>query len=299
MVTNLSNIKNRFGALLAILHNEGYLDDAIDNMIIKSSFFDCFENNDVDLFMNTGIEDIVMNVFGKNIIVDYNSPLVSEYYWAGQNYIQIMLNNNVPLKRIFILLPLRKMVDLFSKYHEMNPIKLCERYNEIEKSVSLLKVLRADSTYSIRKLAFLTGIKEITLKSYELNNDKLFNASSGNINKISNQFNIPRYIFVKESSFVPYFDFLFKDDEFIDNFTNNICIYLNIENEKAKFVDYHLESKEIIKLLKKYKKIIYIKKPGIIYSTRGQYILSEKEYMSLWKLTIIKIISLHSKELYF
>lgn len=299
MAINNNDIKNKFGTLLSVLHTEGFLDDAIDNGIIESTFFDCFENNNVNLFVNTGIEEIIQTVFSKSIYVDYNKALISEYYWAGQSYIQIMLNSNVPLKRALMLLPLKDMIDLYPVYHEMNPVKIRLKYKEIEDNVSILKVIRNINGYSIRKLSFLTGIKEITLATYDKSNEKLFNASSNNINKLLNVFNISKSIFNKESSYVPYFEFMFEDKEFVDLFLNNICEYLNIDIQEIKSIVYLLDSKTIKKDLKKYKKLIYIKKPGIIYSSRKVQQLEEKEYLSLFKKTIAEIINMKSNENYY
>lgn len=286
MVANSNIIKNKFGTLLSIVHSFGFVDDAINEMIINSDFFDCFENNNDNVFLQAGIEDIVVKVFNKNIYIDYNKPLISEYYWAGQSYIQIMLNNDVPLKRILLFLPLKEMINLFPVYHEINPLKLCQRYKKIEESNNLLKILMDREKYSIRKLSYLCGIKDVTLISYLQDNKKMFNASYKNIVTISNQFSISMHIFSRCSSYVPYFDFMSNDDEFINKFVMCILTYLNINNNGIKVINNYVDNKEIIKLLKKYKKVLYVKDKIIVYSSRNKIILSEIEYRSLLKKTI-------------
>ena len=97
-------VKNRFALLIAKLHDAGLLLDYINEVIVKSKFFDCFENNDLNEFMNSSFELITKNVFGKEVVYDYSHDLTNAYYWAGLAVMEIMMNLEIPLKRILLIL---------------------------------------------------------------------------------------------------------------------------------------------------------------------------------------------------
>ena len=113
-------VKNKFSSLVARLHDIGFTDDLISKTIVEHPFFDLFENNKCLYFLRTPLEQIVNEVFNKkDVFIDYDKPIVSEYLWAGNMYFSLMNEFHIPLERLFLIWPLDIMVNKFTPYHEM------------------------------------------------------------------------------------------------------------------------------------------------------------------------------------
>lgn len=221
-------IKEKFGLLIHYLVKYGFTPEFIEHKVIHDPFFNCFENNNDELFQKSSVEDIICNVFGMEVHINHSLPAASELCWAGQMYISLLLNYSVPIQRAVLVLPIKKMISLFNPYHEMNENKLCERYMEEEKNTSVFRLI-VDRDITIRKLSILTGINQNTLLSY-VDNDKLFSMSASNVYKLSNYFNIPFSIFCKESNYCVDVSPLLVDDSFKKEFLGVLKDYLLIKD---------------------------------------------------------------------
>ena len=71
-----SEVKEKFAMLLSKLHMANLLTDYINDTIVKSDFFDCFEKNDFETFMSLSIETIIENVFKEEVVFDYNKNYI-------------------------------------------------------------------------------------------------------------------------------------------------------------------------------------------------------------------------------
>lgn len=147
--------------MVSRLHEVGFTDEIITKTILEHSFFSCFERNDCKQFLELSIEEILSKVFRKeNVILDYASPYVSEYYWAGQMYFLLLSECRIPLERSFLIYPLSTMIKLFNPYHEMSYLHFISHYLEDEKKKGIFKALKKWRKLSTRELSVLTGIKE-------------------------------------------------------------------------------------------------------------------------------------------
>ena len=213
------DIKKKFGALLSLLFHSAHLEFAnITRKMIDSSFLDLFENNHLELFMDKSNEELAKELFPNSIIISETTNDIGPLYWSGIQYMNIFFNYRIPLKIIFLVCPLEKMVDKYDVYHEMNEKNLCDDFikNELRDS-SILKKLRKERDLSVRELSLLTKIKETTIRYYELNNNNLFDASLNNINSLMTVLNVNLIFFKKKSSYVPTNYYLFQNEEFLED----------------------------------------------------------------------------------
>ena len=293
MVNNYDfrQIKNRFGGLLSSLHDTGFTDEYITHSIITNPFFDMFEKNDLSDFENNSIMQIVTNQFHKDPMIAFSSDPITDYIWAGEIYITIMLNYRIPLKQLFVICPLGKMIEYFPLYHEMHNIEICKIILEQRKTCSILNYFRSISNVSIRKLSFLTGINNATLTLYEKDNDRLFAASNNNILKLAEALNVSLSCLKQESSFIPFTSVLFNNNEFQTLFIKNLFQYNHFESEHYFVTFDYLNEKEYKELLKEYKTVVslYLPFTGIIsfISNRVSYkMLSDIELNLLYNKTL-------------
>lgn len=286
MENNVHDIKSKFGVLLNHLVENGFRYEYIDSKVIYDPFFLFLENNEIEKFLKNPIETIIKNVFHKETYIDYTKPLKSELVWAGEMYITISANCNIPLQQVFLQLPLNKMISLFNPYHEMNNYQLVQRFKE-ERNESILKALLQDKGYSIREVAFLTGINQKTLLSY-LDNEKLFSASLKNIYKLSKFLNVDPCVFSEHSSFSPFDGILLKDKKILDLFVSCLAEYLNVQPEQI-YIDESFSNDT--KISKEYKYGFNSNDFSIIFksgkSNRRRFLV-DAEIIALGKRTIEK-----------
>ena len=228
---DINKLRYKFAKLLSKLHNGLHLSlESINDKIVNSSFFDFFEDNQIEVFFEQEYSTIIEKMFGINMN-DYGDEDIGPVYWAGLQYINIFLNYHIPIRQIFLLCPLDVMVGHYTIYHEMNEIELCKNFLEVEYKKSILKLLRNNNDLSIRQLSILSGISENTIRYYELDNKHLFNASNEAIKKLSNCLSYPRVFFKKESDFIPYSPSLIDDKLFLYELEKNVRLFYNLSGE--------------------------------------------------------------------
>ena len=232
-------IKDKFGRLLFHLMDSGFSCAQIEHTIIHDPYFLFFERNDVNVFLDMPMEDIIEQRFHKKVWIDHTNEIRTEIYWAGQMYICLLANYGIPIQRSLLICPILKMASWFNPYHEMNEGRLCERYLEEERKTSILKMLM-DGKTNVRKLADITQIKERTLISY-LNNERLFAASFSNIYDLSSVFDVPVALFAKQSSYRPIVPSLLKDERFLSLMVQRIASLDGIAPQR---IDVRLETPE-------------------------------------------------------
>ena len=274
-----SLVKEKFAVLISKLHSVGFLPDYINQVITKSPFFDCFENNELNDFMSLSFEAITKEVFGREVIYDYSLRYVDDYYWAGLSIMEIMMNLEIPLKRILTIMSLQEIVGAYELYHEMNINKFLDHYLELENDRCLLKILRNNASLSIPNISFLTGIKLSLLKIMDYSNATLFATSFSNLSKLSILFNVSINIFKKKSNFIPFSKYMIRSKEFEPLLSRNILQYFNLDISSSYFTNYeYLEDKEIRNILKTNKLIIDLSNPfGVIYISSNRI---NKRYLS-------------------
>ena len=271
-------LKNKFSSLIAILHDIGFTDDFITMKLMNDPFFSCFEENNYLVFLKKPVEEIISTVFNRtNIIVNYDRPFISEYYWAGSMYFILLSEYHIPLERILLVYSLSDMVNLFNPYHEMPINALYNRYIKDENETSILKKLKKINNLSTRKLSLLTGITERTITSYS-DNGKLFEASFNNICLLSQALNVKISIFKKKSSFIMISDYFIYDRENISRIKNKLIEYFGL-NEDTVLIDSYKTSTELLEIGKKYRTFIYLPDLALVkYRNKLDYtILSNSE----------------------
>ncbi len=262
-------VKERFAFLIYKLHEAELLDDYINDTIIKSPFFDCFENNELEAFMSESLESISKKVFRIEHIFKYDVDEIHPYYWAGEMIMTLMANYHIPLKRILLIMPLKEIVGSFYLYHEVSNRKFCNHYLDLERNRPLLKILRNDRSLTLNNISYLANIKLTTVKFLDNSNDILLSTSFRNLINLSELFDISIDVFKKESSYFPYSSILIKSKSTHKVFIDELLKYYGFESSnKYQIIDEYHDDKEIRKMLKEYDYIVDISNPyGIIYSS--------------------------------
>lgn len=272
-IIDTNKLKKKFGILLSKLYTDNkFSAKEINDIIISRDYFDFLERQEAKKFLEESYEKITKREFDAEAV--YEEETLSEFYWAGMMYITISLNKRIPLRTIMLLCPLDEMINHFKIYHEMNDIQFVDYFLNNNYQTSILKLLRKYRKMTVKELALITDIPEMTIKHYEKNNNNLFNASFENISKISEALEFSTSYFSRYSKFVPFTYILFEDRDIFKQLSDKIDAYYKekgryefdgillkrITDKKEEFVPEIVLSSAIKKLL-----IDHSKKDTLMY----------------------------------
>ena len=226
----IGDLKTKFGSLLSYLFFTVHLNiENISHALVSSSFLDILEDNQFDKFIGMSNKDVLEMLFPEAKEIENESINdIGKLYWSGIQYMNIFLNYRIPLRQIFLTLPLSEMINKYDVYHEMNEIELCKDYLKNEYlNNSILKYFRKEKGITVRQLSVLTSISESTIKYLENNNENFFNLSTKYSVALSDTLNIDSSFCKKKSNFVPCtYDFL-SNESYLVNLSIAIGKYLN------------------------------------------------------------------------
>ena len=283
--------KERFALLLSKLHESGLPSEYINQVIIESPFFDCFEKNNLDALLSLSLEKITSDIFRKEVIYDYSLKPGDPYYWAGLTIMSVMMNLRIPLKRVLLTMTLPEIVSCFALYHEMNDEQFLEHFASIGKERSLLKIIRKDKGLSLSKISFLTGIKLPTLVKADASTEALLSTSFSSLSLLTDLFSLSADVFKRVSSYVPYSNSILRSEKMETILGKNLCLYFNIPAGKGfSITREYVESKEIRRLLRENKALVDLSDPfGIIYFSCGRVkrkLLRKEEFLLLYQKSV-------------
>lgn len=241
---NTTEFKIKFATLLSKLYYSASLSlEHISYIIAYSDVFDFVEKNDISSFMDKQYSELAKEYFNASLLHESND--INPIYWAGIQYINLLLYKKIPLNQLFILCPLKEMVSHYEIYHEMNEIQLIEEFMNNEYKRSLLSLLIKHNNTSYKKISVMTGISINTLKYYSKSNDILFKTSFDNIILLMKSLNVKSMsLFQKESSFINV-NSIFEDEEKRNDFIELTKKYLNIDpNIKLDLYDRDYKKKD-------------------------------------------------------
>ena len=94
----------------------------------------------------------------------------SEEYWAGWALAYYQWDTALSFEEIVRAVPMKRIVQMYSPYHEMDIRQFCDKMNELYRTAqpeTNLKALRQRSGLSQRELAEQSGVPLRTIQQYE------------------------------------------------------------------------------------------------------------------------------------
>ena len=94
----------------------------------------------------------------------------SEEYWAGWALAYYQWDTALSFEEIVRAVPMKRIVEMYSPYHEMDIRQFCDKMNELYRTAqpeTNLKALRQRSGLSQRELAEQSGVPLRTIQQYE------------------------------------------------------------------------------------------------------------------------------------
>ena len=94
----------------------------------------------------------------------------SEEYWAGWALAYYQWDTALSFEEIVRAVPMKRIVEMYSPYHEMDIRQFCDKMNELYRAAqpeTNLKALRQRADLSQRELAEQSGVPLRTIQQYE------------------------------------------------------------------------------------------------------------------------------------
>lgn len=168
----------------------------IQDRLVNSKYIKELENKNSCTFLyETKIADVIKDIYELNYEPEDVLKIDVDITWISEAYFRLFYKYNKSFSYIFLYIPVYKMLDLFTIYHEMDWTQLYSYFEYVVKSKSLLKKILESNRLSINKLSQLTGISPNTLISYQ-NDNRLKEAKFEYIYKLSNALELDINIFV-------------------------------------------------------------------------------------------------------
>ena len=180
-MNNIKNIQEVFSRLFVLAIQNKINLSSFTYQLERSEFVKVIENGEYDDYLNTPLVNIFFDITGNHIQIDTSYGVFNDAYWCGHSYFKLFLKTGKSFSYLF----LKKMIDLYQIYHEMDFSSLSEFFAEQENKATILHLLCIQKKISLRKLSSITGINLATISKYNADDMALYKASFKNIIKIA------------------------------------------------------------------------------------------------------------------
>ena len=144
-------------------------------LFITSGIAARFEKGDYSVIVGMSGVELAYNVLEltkgeENRIKPQYSADRSEEYWAGWALAYYQWDTALSFEEIVRAVPMKRIVEMYSPYHEMDIRQFCDKMNELYRTAqpeTNLKALRQRSGLSQRELAEQSGVPLRTIQQYE------------------------------------------------------------------------------------------------------------------------------------
>ncbi len=193
----LDNLRETFSRLFVLAVRNKINFTSFTNLLCQSEFLSKIERNKIDDIINIPVEKILFSITGFEVKEDNSYGIYNDAYWCGQNYFDLHIRTKKSFSYIFLKLPMVKMMDIYSIFHEMDFSSLLDYFNKIEKEKTIIRILCEGYNKSLNDISKATLIPLSTLKKYNLSDENLYKASFQVVSKLVLFFDVPYSLFVQ------------------------------------------------------------------------------------------------------
>lgn len=163
---------------------EEYSFDVIEKAIAYSPMINELERSNVTTIAFSSIEKNYKDIFPYRDNPHFVSNIYGIYGWISETYIKLFLELNITFETLFIIFPIKKMIELYPLYHEMSFSQLLDLVKEIV-PYSYLDNIMKNRHYSNNDLANSTGLSVATINALRYNKRDINKAEGNKLIKIS------------------------------------------------------------------------------------------------------------------
>ena len=193
---DIRKTKELFARIFVIAIQNRVNFDSFTYSLERSEFVNKIEKGEYDEYFNRSLAAIFKDITGFQIDSDNSYGIYNDAYWCGCSYFELHERTNKSFAFIFLKLPLKKMMDLYSIYHEMDISSLLDLFAKLDQETTILRLLCERKNKSLSDISAVLNINKATLAKYNSDDEHLYNASFQTIHKIAKYFDVPISLFV-------------------------------------------------------------------------------------------------------
>lgn len=196
---DIRKVKDLFSRLFVLAVQNKMNLTAFTKFLERSELVCKMEKGQYDDYFNRSLEQIFFDITNRKIDRDESFGVYNDAYWCGYSYFELRMRTGRPFVFLFLKLPLTKMMELYSIYHEMDISSLLEYLNQQDQEKTILRLLCEERNCSIPRLSSLIGISKATLSKYNASDAALYKGSFQAIYRIALFFDVPVSLFYWEN----------------------------------------------------------------------------------------------------
>ena len=192
---DLRKIKELFARIFVLAVQNKINFDSFTYLLERSLFVRKIEKNEYDDYFNKSLIEIFQDITNLQINEDNSFGIFNDAYWCGYSYFDIYLSKKKSFAFIFLKLPFKTMIEVYSIFHEMDISSLLSYFDSLDQKKTILRLLCEKKRCSLTKLSNSTGINPATIAKYNSSDELLYKASFQNIFAIAKFFDSPISLF--------------------------------------------------------------------------------------------------------
>lgn len=140
---------------------------SVESQISYSPFFQKVEKSSYVMPPIITDTELVKEIYSHRDIDIGDIPVYKISLWSAEAYLRIQEASKLTFEAIFLYIPIKRMLNYFGVYHEMDFSQIVDEFFRLYKANSVLAVLLNKDYRSTKEISELLGISYETLFSYK------------------------------------------------------------------------------------------------------------------------------------
>lgn len=153
--------------VISVAYELNYRLSSVESQISHSPFFQKIEKSSYGMPPIITDIELVKQIYSNRDINIGEIPVYTISLWSAEAYLRIQEASKLTFEAIFLYIPIKRMFNYFSLYHEMDFSQIVDEFFRLYNANSVLAVLLNKDYRSTREISELLGISYETLFSYK------------------------------------------------------------------------------------------------------------------------------------
>jgi len=136
---NYRKCLNDLTLVFSVGHFYKFTSKTVEKRIINSKYFSLFNSDFLDSQSYITSESLIKNIFPEHNVTDFSHTYL-ELEWCAMMYLFIISKTNYNFETMFTYIGLEEAIGMYNIYHEMDLTHSYNRFIELYKSKSIIKM---------------------------------------------------------------------------------------------------------------------------------------------------------------
>lgn len=176
--------------ILEVAKKEKFSLLALERKIAYSPYFQKIEVDVENIAPIIEEDALLKEIFSDINIKSFDAPRLTECMWAAEAYLRIQGDTRLTFEAIFLWLPIKKMYELYSLYHEMDFSQIVQQFMIYQTEQSIFSILLSKFGYSLKDVEEKTGISYETLYSLKRRRREIKKVNVETVSQLAKLFHV-------------------------------------------------------------------------------------------------------------